>query len=603
MKRTKYFLTAFVLLFTALLSAQLKEFEVKESTAPAGIALVMDHPDCAQLVIHSQIVGLRFESNMAGIREQRHLPREDKYLVFITPVRQIITVKANGFIENQLGAAFELNAKERKYFVINERIGVVGSGKGSITLDSVPSGALIQIDGLPSFRERTPYRFRDYLAMNYALTLSLEGYDEVHYQLQILPDQEGNETLNLKANFAELVFTSTPKARVFINGKDKGETPLSFEGAQNGLKAGEYNISIERARYKRIEEKISLLAGDKEVKRYNLEPLFAEVVINSNPQGSAVYLNNSLLGRTPIELIGEDKALESGEYDLRVEPENSGFSILERRIKLEPGDVFSQTFEHSDQRRWLKISVKEQPVEAFLNGERNRLLEQGREILMTDERASLKVVFTGKDRDKYPPYNKELRLLGGEHHEEAVVFNAFRAHLDLRSDFHDVKLQVREKESGKRVFKGKSDSTIDLFPGTYTVSAKKSNFHNLNTEIVVNSEATQLFEFNPKFKSEKPKKAMTELLASSGTFAALSGATIFSWYLAEQNYTDYQAAVSVSEVERLRNATQKWDKAAQYLSVAEVAATAWLTRGVVNFIQIKKLEKEVKRIQRFDSRS
>lgn len=602
MKLIRLLLIILLFLLTISLSAQLKEFEIREIPAPAGISLIMDHPDCAQLVIHSQIVGLRFDSNMAGIREQRHLPREDKYLIFITPVRQIITVKASGFIENQLGSTFELNAKERKYYVINEQKQVSGSGKGSFTLDSVPGGALIQIDGIPGFRERTPYRFRDYLAMNYSLILSLEGYDDIHYQLQILPDQEGSEILNFSANFAELVITSNPKARIYINDVDKGETPQSFEGAQNGLKAGEYTIVLERDRYQRIEEKINLNAGDKEIKRYQPEPLFTEAIINSNPSGSSVYLDGKLLGRTPLELMGEDNALDSGSHNLRIEPQNRHFTTLERRIELKPGDIYSETFDHHDQRRWLSISSKENPIEAYINGERNRELERGQEILLTDERATLRVTFEGKDKDKYPPYTKELRILEGEHHQEEVIFNAFKARLDLRSDFHDVKLQIREKESGKRVFKGMSDESIDLFPGSYTVSASKRHFHNLNTEIEVNNEPTQLFEFNPQFKSSKPKTALTELIASGGTFAAIGGAALYSWQQSEKNYTDYQEATSVSDVERLRKSTQKWDNITQYVLAAEIAATTWLTRAVINFVKIKNTEKEVKRIQRFDSR-
>lgn len=603
MRLIRLILIALFISFTILLSAQLKEFEIREIPAPTGIALIMDNPDCAQLVIHSQIVGLRFESNMAGISEQRHLSREDKYLVFITPVRQIITVKANGFIENQLGSTFELNAKERKYFVIDEKKQASGPGKGSFVLDSIPSGALIQIDGIPGFRERTPYHFKDYIAMNYSLTLSLDGYDDIDYNLQIKPDQEGSETLNLRANFAELVITSSPKARIYINGIDKGETPHSFEGGQSGLKAGKYTITLKRDRYNDIEETLNLNIGDKKIKRYQLEPLFAEAIINSNPSGSSVYFNEILLGKTPLELLGEDKALDSGEYNLQIVPSNSAFTVIEQKVIMKSGDLFSQTFNHSDLSRWLSLIVEEKPIEVYINEERNRELEQGEKILLTDEINTLKVVFSGKNKEQYQPYLKELRLLKGESHKEEVVFNTFKAQLDLRSDLNGVRLLIREKDSSKCVFKGKSNESIDLFPGSYTVSARKRHFHNLKTEIEVDNESTQLFEFNPQFKSNKPKTVLLELIASGGTFAAIGGAALASWQMSEKSYSDYQEANSVSDVERLRNNTQKWDKATQYLSAAEIAATAWLTRTVINFIKIKNLEKEVKRIQRFDSRS
>lgn len=602
MKWLKLIFVIGLALFTGFLFAQLKEFEIREAPAPAGIALTMDHPDCAQLVINSQIMGLRFESNMAGIREQRHLPREDKYLIFITPIRQIITVKAAGFIENQLGAAFELKAKERKYFVINEQKQASSSTKGSFTLNSVPSGALIQIDGFPGFRERTPYRFKDYRAMNYELSLSLEGYDDYRYQMQILPDQEASDTITLKPNFAELVITSAPNATLYLNGVRKGNTPQSFEGVKNGLKPGEYTITLEQNRYKRIEERIYLSAGDREIKRYSPEAQFTEMIVKSNPSGSTVYLDSKNLGRTPLELLGENNAVDSGTYNLRIVPSNSNYSTLERSVRLEPGGLFSETYDHKDQSRWLSIKVNETPFEAFLNGIRNTSLERGQEVMLAGESATLKVVFKGKDSDKYPPYIKELRLLEGERHQEAVAFNPFKARVDLRSDFDDVKLKIRDKEKGKTVFEGKSESSVSLFPGSYAVSAKRKYFYDLETDIKVNHEPSQLFEFNPRFKSHKPKTALVNLIVSSGAFIALGGGAYYSWQKSEEYHTDYRAATQLSEVNRLKDAANKWDKNTQYLTAGEIAATAWLTRTVINYARIKKMEKEVKRIQRFDLR-
>lgn len=590
------------MLLPILLAAQLKEFEIREIPAPPGIALTIEHPDCAQLIIHSTIVGLSFESNMAGIREQRHIAKEDKYLVFILPQRQIISVKASGFIEAQLGAAFTLGAKERKYFSIADKVINSGSDKGSFVLSSVPSGAQIIIDGFPGFREKTPYRFDDYMAMTYAVTLKLHGYEDYRYSMQISSNRQGSATLELKSAFAELVVISSPPAELYLNGTSKGSTPQNFQGANGGLAPGEYRILLKKDRYQTIEETLVLQAGDSIQKRYALYPLFTEAFIRSEPPGSSVYMNNNLLGVTPLDLTGAEKGLDAGTHTIRIVPRQEYLNIIESQVELNAGEVFSRTFSHEDQRRWLGIRVSETPFEAYLDGIRVPELELGDEIELESDTYALRVIYTGKDRDKYPVYEQSVRLLHGERRMLDVQFNAFRASLKLLSDYSDVKLLIKNKHTGHRVFKGNTDVAIELFPGRYEVLASKRHFNNLVQEIEVNSEPEQLFEFNPVFKSNKTKAYRNEMLLSIGTVASLGALTYYSWQKSEAYYRDYLATSSSAQAETLRKQTKDWDIKTQILIGAETAATLWLSNAIIKYIQIKGMDAEVKRIQRFDSR-
>ncbi len=601
MKHIKYYLLFTFLTMSLALSAQLKEFEIKEMPAPAGIAITMDHPDCAQLVIHSELNGLRFESNMAGIREQRHSEREDKYLVFITNTRQIITVKAKGFIEQQLSAPLELKAKERKYYAINEKKLSDEEGKGHFILDSVPSGAQIKIDGFPSFNERTPYRFRDYLAMSYSLSLSLEGYDDYKFIMKIVADQEGRETVQLRANFAELTIDSTPEAKLYLDGEYKGVTPQSLEGIKRGLKPGNYKLKLTKERHDPHEEIIVLKADEKQVRRYILNPKYTEIDIKSEPSQSAVYLNDKYLGRTPLQFMGIEKALDSGEHTIKLIPSSSVYNTIEKPIEFFGGALFLETFIHEDQRCWLKLNVKEKPYAVYINEKRMLDLESGREVLLDSGDFKLTVEYTGKGSDKYPPYHKDLSIAPGEHRVEEVIFNPYKALVSLNSDYRGVRLKIIDKDSDRLAYKGLSGNTINLFPGSYTVKSDKFGFHNKETDIVVRELPGQSFEFNPIFNYNKPKFVMAEMLGSIGTFAALGGAALYSKQKSDDFYEEYLQAIGTSEVEKLRKSTKKWDNYTAVFTGAEILATAWLTRSVVNFIRIKVTEKEVKRLQRFDS--
>ncbi len=598
----KYLVIVILLMLPMLLAAQLKEFEIREIPAPAGIALVMEHPDCAQLIIYSQLRDLRFESNMAGIRDQRFVPQEDKYIVFITSVRQIITVKSTGYIEAQLSGAFNLNPKERRYFGITEKVISSGTNKGGFVLDSKPSGAEITIDGIPSFRERTPYRFNDYMAMTYSVTLRLKGHDDYSYQMRINPDQQGSATLELRANFAELVVVSNPPAELYLNGVNKGITPQNFQGVSAGLAPGEYRISIRKPRYQTHEESLTLKAGDAEQRRITLAPLFTDVLISSEPPGSSVYLNDKLIGNCPLNLSGAEKGVDSGTYSIRIVPQNSFYDTITETVEFLPGELFSRNFIHQDHRRWLKINVSEKPYEAFVDGNRSAVLERGGELEINSESCELRVVYTGKDKDRYPPYESRVRLLSGEHRELDIRFDAFRAKLSLLSDYDGTILTIKDQRNGKIVFRGTADAKAELFPGTYSVTASKPYFHNLSQDIEVTREAEQLFEFNPRFKTNVPKAKRNEMLFSIAAFAGVGAATAFSFYQSEKYFDDYKSSNSSASAADLRNKTEDWDKYKQIALGAEGLLSLWLTKSIIQYIRVKRAEAEVKRIQRFDNK-
>lgn len=595
-------LLLFLMLLPILLFAQLKEFEIRELASPAGIALVMDHPDCAQIIVHSQIKDLRFESNMAGIKEQRYNAREDKYLLFITTQRQIITVKASGYIENQLSSAFSLAAKERKYFTISEKQGSSSvSNKGSFLLDTIPSGAEISIDGLPGFRERTPYRFTDYMAMTYNLNLKLKGYDDMSYQMQIKANQQESVTLALKANFAELVIVSTPVATLYLNDVAKGNTPINFQGATSGLSPGEYKISLRQNKYFNEEETIVLKAGESIQKSYSLRPNFTEMIITSSPSGSMVYLGNRALGSTPLNLMGPENGVSPGKHRIRVVPNDANYNTYDIEFELKPGKLHSQKCEHVDMRRWLKLNINQKPSRVFLDGKRNLDLEQGRDVQIVSASSSLRVIYTGADKEHYPPYEEQIKLFPGEKLIREIKFSSFKAKVNLVSDFENISLRLTDANN-KTLYKGKADASLQLFPGKYTVKAQRKYFQPLDMQLSVNSEAEQFFELNPRFKSGKPASKRNEMLLSSALFAAFGSVAVVSKLKADDYYEDYKSAGVSSVAADLRDKTKTWDTYTQVSAGAGIACSMWMISSIRNYIYARSTAKEVKRIRRFDTK-
>lgn len=597
MKHQKLLLLLLLCISPLWSQTRLKYFELKEVSAPFG-SLQIENPDCAVLVVRSAISGVRFESNMSRIKSQVHIPLESRYVIYLYPDKQMVAIKASGFVETSISIPGTIKARDQIYYELNEAQSTMD--KGSFLLDSKPSGAEIVLDGFPDFRARTPYRFNDYIAMSYNVTLRLTGYDDYSYQMKIIPEVLGNATLELKANFAEMVLSTTPEGvEVFLNGISKGNTPLSLQGANAGITPGNYRLSLRKARYSSIEEDIVLARGSKFQKRYTLEPLYCEGMITSEPPNSAVYLNEILIGRTPLNLIGADKGIDAGKYKLKLIPAENYYDTQESQVELTATEVFSRHIVHQDSRRWLSIRVSENPFEAYLDGQRNTVLERGGEVEIYAEYTDLKVIFTGKDSDRYPPHEQQLRLLSGERRQIMVNFDAFRAKLNLYSEYDDVNIKLRDANSGKLLFKGKTDASLELFPGKYLVSASKGYFDKLDTEMEVSRDSQQRFRISPAFQSRAPKARRNEMLISVLTLLVSSGATAYSVIKADDYYTQYQNSDSAANAADLQQKTEDWDKYTQISIGVNLGAALWTSSAIWRYVKVKKLAERVKQVQKY----
>lgn len=105
------------------------------------------------------------------------------------------------------------------------------------------------------------------------------------------------------------VMTSPSGAKISLNGKDYGTTPNTIKN----LLIGDYTVELSKAGHAIVQKQISISENAEALLNETLAN-GREVTINSNPQGADLYVDGSLLGKTPYK-----GNLSFGMHQLKIE--------------------------------------------------------------------------------------------------------------------------------------------------------------------------------------------------------------------------------------------------------------------------------------------
>jgi hypothetical protein len=109
-----------------------------------------------------------------------------------------------------------------------------------------------------------------------------------------------------------IMVASTPdKARVLLDGKYRGDTPLTI----SNLAIGRYKVEVEKERYRTWEKDVVVAEKKTTSVEAVLDPMLASLTVKSNLPETDVFLNGQMVGKTPIMV----KDLDLGEYQVRAE--------------------------------------------------------------------------------------------------------------------------------------------------------------------------------------------------------------------------------------------------------------------------------------------
>ena len=235
--RTRLLFLIFLFPFVSF-AQTLKEFDLQEMNEQQ-IPVFIDYPNSAALVIYSAIPNILFKSNTDGIVGQRN--ELNKTIIFIRPEKQVITIQAPDFQELKFKSELT-EAKTTRFYRLNSKETNYRPDKGSVVINTVPSGAYFTIDGFPDFGQFTPYELKDYEARSYRIKLELRNYTSLDTTLVIEKGLKQTKTFFLETTVGFLTLSYTRPVDALLNAeKIKVDTePITYT-----LKAGQQTVKMQ----------------------------------------------------------------------------------------------------------------------------------------------------------------------------------------------------------------------------------------------------------------------------------------------------------------------------------------------------------------------
>ena len=245
----------------------------------------------------------------------------------------------------------------------------------TFTISAKPADAEFNIDGVPRGRGPISETFTfDASRMSHRVTATRLGYLE--FTKVLTPDTKSDVVFELKPRTRLVTFNVQPApAIIYIDGKpitsgpvQNFSTTLEFT-VDSKNRWTRYAVRAERPNFQPAERVISWPDTDPNYV-LNLEPMRKNLSITSNPPGASAYLDDELLGTTP--LIDRDR-------DFKVDPETNefrprkltiakpGYEPIEREISWDD----AQTAYHTDLEAKAKVvRIQTDPPDALveLNG-------------------------------------------------------------------------------------------------------------------------------------------------------------------------------------------------------------------------------------------
>jgi len=157
----------------------------------------------------------------------------------------------------------------------------------------------------------------------------------------------------------EIQVDSAPQgATVYLDGLLKGNTPLLISDVTTDVK---HVLELKLENYSDYLQTINGQEGDTIQIFAQLEPVTTRIVINSTPSGADVYLNDKVVGKTPLDL----KDIEEGEYKLKVVLPQ--YTPYEENITVEKGKTIKEDIALVKAQTFLSITSNPAGAKVFID--------------------------------------------------------------------------------------------------------------------------------------------------------------------------------------------------------------------------------------------
>jgi hypothetical protein len=293
-----------------------------------------------------------------------------------------IKISAEGYVTQEESVEYSFEPKEKLDFNLRQKSIkknyslIKKTGKISIT--SKPAGADIYVSGVNT-KKRTPSTLQ-YDTKLYDVRVQKQGYIlpqvktvKVEYQKTVNADFKlKRKMIKIKKKVVLpdpiVSIKSFPRAKLYLDGKLKGETPISFTVKKN-KRNKVYKIKLETKGYKSIETSISV-RKDTEVSYTLEEKRLGWITVKSAPKGAFIYFNGETVTSKRTNLTMHE--LKEAKYRLRVS-KGEIYKDIEDTFKINKGEETIKNYIFEFKKGTISIASKPSNADIYINGKNTRL--------------------------------------------------------------------------------------------------------------------------------------------------------------------------------------------------------------------------------------
>jgi hypothetical protein len=330
--------------------------------------------------------------------------------------------------------------------------------KGYARITTTPSGAILYVDGKNIGTSPITLELDE---GNHIVTAYRDGYRTETRQFTISAGRTVDIKIDLQklvSNYQLSIATNPSSADVYIDNRYVGRSPLNLT-----LEEGTKNLRIERSGYETYYETFVL---DRSLsKNISLKKIAASYQLSliTNPSGADVYIDNTYMGRSPLNLT-----LEEGTKNLRID--RSGYETYYETFVLD---------------RSLSKNITLKPI----------VVNYQLSLITNPSSADVYIDNTYMGRSPLnltlPEGTKNLRIekSGYETYYETLLLNrSISKSITLSPQIKTYKLSVSSSPSNARVYingtyEGMTPIALTLKEGTYTVQLTLDGYEDFVTSV------------------------------------------------------------------------------------------------------------------------
>jgi hypothetical protein len=166
-------------------------------------------------------------------------------------------------------------------------------GGGVVKISTNPDDAEIYIDDI--YKGRSPLFVYDLMPGNHTIEIRKEMYTPFLTSFTLEQDRPADLVYDLVAQFASIGILALPEADIYIDGEKVGNRIYSGR-----ITPGTHTVEVAQRNFVSQKKIIEVMKGDEFKLSFNLDKLYGKISLSSEPQRAQVYLNNKLIGLSPI---------------------------------------------------------------------------------------------------------------------------------------------------------------------------------------------------------------------------------------------------------------------------------------------------------------